>query len=214
MIRVKQNLNRKDIDMSNLETITTNLRNLCTTFDKADSSVIIAASELYNGGKKGQSVTHCMVVKPADSSDREVTSALIKEVQLHRISRQVSKFPKLFKEHTPEEVIASLRQIFDTITDPAKRNKAIAKVYPAGIDKVKEVRSYTSYFTRIRNALMVVQGVERKNTKGANKPASEYLLNLLTKAKIRATKESGNNTDWQEIAKKLQDIIKQIKDMS
>lgn len=135
-------------------------------------------------------------------------------MQLHRIGKQASKFPKLFKGHSPEEVKASLRQIFDTITDPAKRNKAIAKVYPAGIDKVKEVRSYTSYFTRIRNALMIVQGVERKTTKGANKSASEYLLNLLAMAKARATKESGNNTEWQEIAKKLQEIVTHIKKMS
>lgn len=38
--------------MLNLEIITTNLNNLCTTFDKADSDIIIKASELYNGGKK------------------------------------------------------------------------------------------------------------------------------------------------------------------
>jgi len=195
--------------MLNLEKITTNANKLLKTFDKADSQVLDKAQELFNAG-----VTWDMLVKPADSVDREITNALIRGVQLHRIGKQASKFPKLFKEHTPEEVKASLRQIFDTITDSAKRNKAIAKVYPAGIDKVKEVRSYTSYFTRIRNALMLVQGVEIKKVKGTNKSASDFLLDLLAKAKTRATKESDNNTEWQEIAKTLQDIIKQIKDMS
>tara|TARA_Y100001972_G_C7550735_1_gene276873 strand:- start:51 stop:638 length:588 start_codon:yes stop_codon:yes gene_type:complete len=195
--------------MLNLEKITTNANKLLKTFDKADSQVLDNAQALFEAG-----FTHDMAVKPADSVNKEATNAMTKAVHLHRIGIQASKFPKLFKGHTPEEVKVSLCQIFNTISDPAKRNKAIAKVYPAGIDKVKEVRSYTSYFTRIRNALMIVQGVERKTKKGANKPASEYLLNLLTKAKTRATKESDNNADYSKVIKTLQDIIKQIKDMS
>ena len=195
--------------MLNLEKITTSANNLLNTFDKTDSQVLDNAQALHKEG-----VTHDMVVKPGDSVNKEVTNTMTKAVHLHRIGLQANKFPKLFKGHTSEEVKASLRQIFDTITDPAKRNKAIAKVYPAGIDKVKEVRSYTSYFTRIRNALMIVQGVEGKTTKGANKSASDFLLDLLAKAKARATKESDNNADYLKVIKTLQDIIKQVKDIS
>ena len=196
-------------NMLNFERITSRANTLLNTFDKADSQVLDNAKELTDAGVKWD-----MVFKPSESTNKEVTKLLTSAVHLHRIGLQASKFPKLFKGHTPEEVKVSLCQIFNTISDPAKRNKAIAKIYPAGIDKVKEVRSYTSYFTRIRNALMLVQGVERKTKKGANKPASEYLLNLLAKAKTRATKESDNNADYSKVIKTLQEIIKQIKDMS